>query len=262
MSIATIDNQQVHYEAIGHGEPLIFLHGWIGSWRYWWPTMQTMSNRSRAFALDFWGFGDSNKVPDRYLFGSYVEQLTHFIEHLGIARPVTLVGHSLGAAVAIRYANLWPRRIKRLALVSPPLDGNGINHDLASMEPVDFVKRYLYKFLEAPELKHELQKSDSVAVNSVANQLIGYDFSTDVEKIDRPVLVIYGDRDQVIVQPIDGISSAMHNDRNHHQVTLELCDHFPMLEQPSKFNRLLLDFFRLEDTGEIAPRDQWKRRTR
>lgn len=224
--------------------------------------MQTMSNRSRAFALDFWGFGDSNKVPDRYLFGSYVEQLTHFIEHLGIARPVTLVGHSLGAAVAIRYANLWPRRIKRLALVSPPLDGNGINHDLASMEPVDFVKRYLYKFLEAPELKHELQKSDSVAVNSVANQLIGYDFSTDVEKIDRPVLVIYGDRDQVIVQPIDGISSAMHNDRNHHQVTLELCDHFPMLEQPSKFNRLLLDFFRLEDTGEIAPRDQWKRRTR
>jgi pimeloyl-ACP methyl ester carboxylesterase len=130
------------------------------------------------------------------------------------------------------------------------------------MEPVDFVNRYLYKFLEYPELKHELQKSDSVAVNSVANQLIGYDFSSDIEKIDRPVLVIYGDRDQVIVQPTDGFSSAKHNDRNHHQVTLEVCDHFPMLEQPSKFNRLLLDFFRLEDTGEIAPRDQWQRRTR
>jgi pimeloyl-ACP methyl ester carboxylesterase len=262
MSIATIDDQQVHYEAIGHGEPTLFLHGWIGSWRYWWPTMQILSNRSRAFALDFWGFGDSNKVDDRYLFGSYVEQLTHFIEHLGIARPVTLVGHSLGAAVAVRYAHLWPRRVKQLVLVSPPLDGNGINHDLATMEPVDFVNRYLYKFLETAELKHELQKSDPSAVKSVANQLIGYDFSSDIERIERPVLVIYGDRDQVIAPSPNGISSRIDHNQNHYHVTLEACDHFPMLEQPSRFYQLLLDFLQPEDAGEIVPREQWQRRTR
>ncbi|GAG26085.1 unnamed protein product, partial [marine sediment metagenome] len=187
--------------------------------------MQALSNRSRILALDFWGFGNSNRVPDRYFFGSYVEQLTHFIEHLGIAKPVTLVGHGLGAAVAIRFAHLWPRQVRRLALVAPPLDGNGINHHLTDMDPVDFVRRYLYKFLEAPELKHELQKSDPAAVNSVANQLVGYDFTADIDKFDRPVLLIFGDRDQVVNQPLNGLTAALGSEKNHHYVTLDACDH-------------------------------------
>jgi pimeloyl-ACP methyl ester carboxylesterase len=33
----------VHYEVLGRGRPLIFLHGWVGSWRYWIPVMQAAS---------------------------------------------------------------------------------------------------------------------------------------------------------------------------------------------------------------------------
>ncbi|HET6443363.1 MAG TPA: alpha/beta hydrolase [candidate division Zixibacteria bacterium] len=253
MSIATIDNQQVHYESIGQGESIIFLHGWIGSWRYWWPTMRAFSKRGRLYAFDFWGFGDSSKEPDKYFFGTYVEQLSHLIEHLGISYPVTLVGHALGAAVALRYAYLWPSRVRRLTLISPPIDGTVINQDLAEMETMEFTERYLFKFLSVKELQYEVQKSDPFAVSSLANQLLGYDFKTDIDKFDGSILVINGDRDQVIDQPLEETSSALRKNRNHHHVTLAACDHFPMLEQPSRFNRLLLDFLRLDHIRKAKP---------
>lgn len=255
MSIATIDNKQVHYEATGHGDPVVFLHGWIGSWRVWWPTMKAFADKDRSFAMDFWGYGDSSRTPEGYLFGSYVDQLGHFIEQLGIAEPVTLVGHSLGAAVALRFANLKPARVRRLVLVSPPLNGSGINENLAQMPPIDFAKRYLQKFLNAPELVNEIGKSDPTAINSVANQLMTYEFATDIERITMSILVILGERDQVISQPLGGVFSSLREHKKHHHVLLKNCDHFPMLEQPSRFYRLLLDFNRLDVIRETIPQN-------
>ncbi len=43
MSVIFIDGQLAHYEVIGRGTPVLFLHGWVGSWRYWVPTMQVVS---------------------------------------------------------------------------------------------------------------------------------------------------------------------------------------------------------------------------
>ena len=69
MSAIVIKEGLVHYEVIGRGQPLIFIHGWLGSWRYWVPAMEQMSARHRTYALDLWGFGDSDK-----LYGSAVSR--------------------------------------------------------------------------------------------------------------------------------------------------------------------------------------------
>ncbi|SRR5258706_11925765 len=66
MSAITIENDLVHYEVLGRGRPVIFVHGWLGSWRYWVPTMQQLSMKYRTYALDLWGFGDSGKGNNRY----------------------------------------------------------------------------------------------------------------------------------------------------------------------------------------------------
>ena len=232
---------------------MIFLHGWIGSWRIWWPTMKAMADSGRLFAIDFWGYGASSRLPDGYLFGAYVDQLGHFIEHLGIAGPVTLVGHSLGAAVALRFANLKPEHVRRLVLVSPPLNGGGINEKLAQMTPEDFATRYLYKFMNEPEVSDGVLKSDVQAFNSVARQLIAYEFSTDIDRVQMSILAIFGERDQVITQPVGGAAAALQKSSRHHHVLLKACDHFPMLEQPSRFYRLLTDFNRLDVIRDAAP---------
>ena len=49
MSIIVVDNQVVHYEVLGRGRPVLFLHGWMGSWRYWFPTMEHVQRYYRAY---------------------------------------------------------------------------------------------------------------------------------------------------------------------------------------------------------------------
>src|SRR5258707_6484609 len=127
MSAITIENDLVHYEVLGRGRPVIFVHGWLGSWRYWVPTMQQLSVKYRTYALDLWGFGDTGKDPRRYEFKDQVLLLQEFMDKLGITKAA-LVGHGLGAAICLRYASQFPDRAPRVALISAPL------YDLGGLE--------------------------------------------------------------------------------------------------------------------------------
>ncbi len=120
MSAITIDGDLVHYEALGRGKPVILVHGWLGSWRYWVPAMRQLAGKYRTYALDLWGFGDSARDVNRYNFESQVALLAEFIEIMGI-KKAALIGHDLGAAVVARYAAQHPDRVPRLMVIAPPL---------------------------------------------------------------------------------------------------------------------------------------------
>src|SRR5258708_577942 len=135
MSAITIENDLVHYEVLGRGRPVIFVHGWLGSWRYWVPTMQQVSVKYRTYALDLWGFGDSGKDASHYTFKDQVQLLHDFMEKLGITKAA-LIGHSLGAAVCLRFATQYPDRAPRVALINPPLYDLGGLDDLPISMPV------------------------------------------------------------------------------------------------------------------------------
>ncbi len=120
MSAITIDNDLVHYEVLGRGRPVILVHGWLSSWRYWIPTMQQLSMKYRTYALDLWGYGDSGKNPERFSLEAHVKLLDDFMEKMGIPKAA-LIGHSLGAAVVIRYALQRPERAARLMAISAPV---------------------------------------------------------------------------------------------------------------------------------------------
>jgi pimeloyl-ACP methyl ester carboxylesterase len=120
MSAITIDNDLVHYEVLGRGRPVILLHGWLSSWRYWIPTMQQLSMKYRTYALDLWGYGDSGKDPNRLSLDGHVELLGNFMDKLGITKTA-FVGHSLGSAVMVRYALRYPDRVARIMAISAPV---------------------------------------------------------------------------------------------------------------------------------------------
>ena len=61
MSAIIIGDKIVHYEVLGRGKPILFLHGWVGSWRYWIQAMQAASTSYRAYACDMWGYGETAK---------------------------------------------------------------------------------------------------------------------------------------------------------------------------------------------------------
>ncbi len=110
----------VHYEVLGRGRQVILVHGWVGSWRYWVPTLQTLQVRYRVYALDLFGFGDSGKNPARYPLGQQVELLAEFLRELGVSKAA-FVGHGLGALAVAEFARRYPDRVARMMLISAPL---------------------------------------------------------------------------------------------------------------------------------------------
>jgi pimeloyl-ACP methyl ester carboxylesterase len=263
MSITTIGKQLIHYEVLGRGQPLIFIHGWLGSWRYWWPSMQALSARHRSFAFDLWGFGDSGKDPGNYSVSSYADMLDNFTNQLGMQLPVTLVGHALGAAVALRYAVRRPENVKKLVAVSLPIEGSKIHRRLKSAEPSDFIARVIGRSNSFPEIDSEVRKTDPVAVNRLADEMDAHNFGEELAKCTCPILTVYGE-DDVVVQPPSGENHLLQSAKDgRFYVSLDDCRHFPMLQENAKFNRLLMDFIHADESlTELSPKEYWQRRVR
>lgn len=124
MSAITIDGDLIHYEKLGRGRPVILLHGWLGSWRYWVPTMQQLHLKYSVYTLDFVGFGDSAKNKEKYDVPHQTKVLKQFMDSLGIPKAA-IIAHGLGAMVATRFTLENPDRVARLLMISLPLFDTG-----------------------------------------------------------------------------------------------------------------------------------------
>jgi pimeloyl-ACP methyl ester carboxylesterase len=93
----------VHYETYGRGRPVVLLHGWLGSWGCWSATMEALAPSYRTYALDFWGFGESDKRRESYYISDFIALVDQFLERLGI-QSAPIIGHSMGGTVALSLA--------------------------------------------------------------------------------------------------------------------------------------------------------------
>lgn len=260
MSAIIIDNALIHYEALGRGRPLIFLHGWLGSWRYWMPTMEALSDRYRTYALDLWGFGDSDRNVQHYDIESYVLLVDQFMTQLGILHAA-FVGHSLGAVVAVLSAVRSVERVDRVMAVSIPLGdtniakrltgtgGSLLDRVLGRRTPTDY-----------SEIELEATKTDPVAVATSAKSLMSFEMRRAFDKLKMPTLLVHGDKDPFISSfQLDDMHRL---DDNVRPISLNESGHFPMLDEASKFQRLLRDFLETKpaDLGALALKEEWRRR--
>jgi pimeloyl-ACP methyl ester carboxylesterase len=264
MSGVLINGSLIHYETFGRGEPVVFVHGWLGSWRYWVPVMDGLSD-FRTYALDLWGFGDSDKGQEQYDVDAYVELLVSFMDELGIWRT-PLVGHTLGAAIAAKTAAKHPDRVNKVMAVSLPLTAEAINHKLLTAGSNDLLAR-LFWHRQRPYAEVEMSVP-KIAKNAVALtiQLVArLDLRQTLDEIDTPVLTVYGAKDSVVSPDQAKELDAEGNDYAARAIVLAGSSHFPMLDETAKFTRLLRDFMDVEnpeDLRELAIKKEWRRRTR
>ncbi|MBZ0291234.1 MAG: alpha/beta fold hydrolase, partial [Anaerolineae bacterium] len=83
MAILVTEQGIVHYEVYGRGRPVLFLHGWLGSWALWRSTIAELSKEFRTFALDFWGFGESTDQIADFSVSNFVLLVNEFMDRLG-----------------------------------------------------------------------------------------------------------------------------------------------------------------------------------
>lgn len=263
MSAVLLDEGIVHYEVLGRGRPVIFLHGWVGSWRYWIPAMQTVAVSFRAYALDLWGFGDTAHDPANYSLDKQSGLLERFLREMGIGK-VAIVGHGLGALVGILFARKSPGMVDRLLLADMPREPKDVAARLRSpASPADLTDWLTSRDPISDPVRADAVKTDMQAIIVSTGNLSASGFPSIVSQLQMPCLFTHGQNDPAITPPPDDWPDSL--PILMHYIPLEQSGHFPMLDESSRFNRLMGDFFGLESgvtPRDLLLKDEWKRRVR
>jgi pimeloyl-ACP methyl ester carboxylesterase len=256
MSIIVVDNQVVHYEVFGRGRPVLFLHGWLGSWRYWFPTMQVVAEQFRTYSFDFWGFGESRRKNTPESIQSYSDQVIRFLDALGIER-VLLVGHSMGGMVALKTAINYPDRVMRVATVGAPIVGDALSwlikltdRPLAAdaFARLPWLRRSLFRFFlgetndpAVHEVLDDSVKSTAHTLSRAVSSMWRTDLRPELPRLRAPALIVHGGKDEIVnpnqIDLFDHVSSA-------EVVLMPSSRHFPFLDEPELFNDVLLRFLK------------------
>lgn len=262
MSAIILDGSMVHYEALGRGRPIIFLHGWVGSWRYWINAMQVASTSFRAYAIDMFGFGDTARSPENYSIEKQALLIDRFLNEMGIGK-VALVGHDLGAMVAFEYLKKHYESVDRMMVIGAPLQYDWIAPRMKTAPATELAEWLTARQPDAMTALSDASKVDPAAVAASMNNLQIDSIFPHVRNFGVPSLFVYGANDPAFttVPTLEANSLPMHM----HQINLENSGHFPMLDNVSQFNRLLVDFLALDSgasPSELQMKEEWKRRVR
>ena len=115
-----IGNDNLHYIEKGTGDPILFLHGIPMSSYSWRNVIPEISKSGRCIAIDFMGFGKSDKPNITYTFMNQYNYLEAFIDSLNL-KNVTLVMTDIGGVLGTRYAMNHPENTKGLVFMEAPL---------------------------------------------------------------------------------------------------------------------------------------------
>lgn len=263
MSAIILDGSMVHYEALGRGRPIVFLHGWTGSWRYWINSMQVTSTSFRAYAIDLFGFGDTARQPLNYSLEKQAELINRFLEEMGIGK-VAIIGHDLGALVGLTFLKKWHANVDRMMAINCPLEYDAITPRMRTAPAPELVEWLTSRSPEVVSALSDASKVDPLAVSTSFGSLqADSNLFPSIRNLGVPCLFVYGANNPALTIPSqDNNNLPMHM----HQINLEGVGHFPMLDNPPQFNRLLTDFLALEGIAnlheELQLKEEWKRRVR
>src|SRR5688572_12451744 len=99
---------------------IVGIHGLTANHTCWLPMVDVVAGW-RLIGYDLRGRGDSDKPPSGYSLAEHNADLLGLLDHFGVRRAV-LMGHSLGAHIAVRFAARYPDRVDRLVLFDGGLD--------------------------------------------------------------------------------------------------------------------------------------------
>lgn len=115
--IRVVDGERIHVIDRGAGPAIVLVHGFLGHTASWRFVIDDLALDHRVIAFDLPGFGFSQRDPASDLgHGAHARRLRALLDALGIDRA-TVVGHSMGGAVAQRFAVQFPERLQGLVLV-------------------------------------------------------------------------------------------------------------------------------------------------
>ncbi|HYG83428.1 MAG TPA: alpha/beta hydrolase [Verrucomicrobiae bacterium] len=190
----------------GNGETLVLLHGYLGSSRYWVRLKPLLLEAGyRVITIDLLGFGNAPK-PRRikYDYNDHIQHIQAAIESLHLQQPFTIVGHSMGALLALRYARLYPQQVKSLILLHQPLFKDrqeAVTSIRSTGRSYRFLldsrfKRIGWLFVKALNYRHIKNHSPAAREGSLKNVIEAAEGLTDLTAVIQPALLVVGQSDR------------------------------------------------------------------
>jgi len=265
---------------------IVMVHGITSTSAAWANVLPYLAEHFTVIAPDLLGHGDSAKPRGDYSLGAYASGIRDLLVALGHQRA-TFVGHSLGGGVAMQLAYQFPEHCERLVLVS----SGGLGRDItpllraASLPGSELVLPLLVNdqlmgagravgralgrvglrvHTDVGEvLRGHASLSDGATRSAFLHTLRGIvDLRGQrVDASDRlylaqalPFLVVWGDRDPII--PVEHAHTAHRLVPGSRLEVFPNAGHFPHLDDPLRFVRLLTDFMRTTEPAHV-PAARW-----
>ncbi len=209
----------------GQGPALLFLHGLAGSWRYWRRGLGGLARDHALYAPDLLGFGRSPKPRGDYSAAMHAEAMGRLLREIGTVEVV--VGHSMGAIIALELYARFPERVGRLVLLGLPsfrsrgeavatlARGSLLNRAMINRSRLAQVMCYMKDLWALPifaplagapvDLYRDYWKHTWVSASrSLLNTVLAFDAPWILECVDRArITLVHGTADSV--SPIEHV---------------------------------------------------------
>jgi pimeloyl-ACP methyl ester carboxylesterase len=212
------DQVKLYFECHGQGDPIIILHGLLGSSSNWSATSAMLGKRLQVFTLDLRNHGNSPHTSE-FDYPSMAEDLKSFMDTQGL-RQATILGHSLGGKIAMVFADRYPEMIDKMIIVDIAPKAYPVDHkalieamldvDLNIYNKVKEVVAALATAIPSIQVRNflakNLRKQDSSFSWKVNLRAIRDNLDRLSERIslrnsfDKPVLFIRGDLSDYILE--------------------------------------------------------------
>ncbi|WP_345791895.1 alpha/beta hydrolase [Thauera sp. JM12B12] len=252
---------RLHYLDIGEGPVVVWLHGsgpgasGYSNFKGNYPAFAAAGFRN--IVLDLPGFGRSDKPADvQYNLDFFVACLNGLLQKIGVTK-CTLLGNSLGGAIALGQALAHPDTVERLILMAP-----GGVEERETYFRMEGIVRMVETFAKGPmgpvEMRHvmSLQVFDpsmlddtiinersAIAPSQPANlfsTMMVPNMTTRLHEIKAPIFGFWGTDDKF--NPHTGALKVIENAPNARMILLNRCGHWVQVEHSDLFNRSCIDF--------------------
>ena len=251
--VKIIGGIKIDYQITGEGRVLLLLHGWAleMSKEKYRKLVGELAKKYKVVALDFPGFGGSSLPPKPWGVREYADLVASFVNALNL-RVFGIVGHSFGGRIAIKFAVLYPERLKKLILCASA----GIKHPLNFFQKIIFKLAIFGNFLFSKrpfkrfkDVAHNffytfLRQKDYAKAKGIMKEtlkkVLEEDLRPELSQIKINTLLIWGEKDKAVP-----IKDAYLMKEHIPQSVLEIipgASHTPNLEMPEKIADIVGNF--------------------